>query len=644
MTVAAIFIQRDAAGTALCSARFSDLRQEHRWRAPSVERVLAEPRETVAALARWTAQHLAQSPGRPDLLIVLDADGAACGWLSADSEEQRVVSAAVREALTNDEEDSASSLGWMTGQAPGRDTSVQALVDVARPRAQRAKGTDAPPARPRVGLLAVCDVTVRLLLDELDKLGVPVRRVTTLWHAMAALSAGAQRAGDRAATDRALDEAPGLTSASVMLLEPQGRLLWAWGSGAGLLCAGHAHLRESLDQPPAEPFPQPRPGARASALRISRGADAGDTTEVEPNDADEGQPPPQAAGVVEVTRADVGRLVTDWIGWSIQLGVSPQRISVVGTPTVTCSGLEFDLPEMTGVAAVAAGVGRAWPGAAVSASLSTDPIGDLLRALVDAEASDQRLPGAAMAADPRLSVLDLSARPGRGSRKLHLWGGLALVAAACGVGVLGWRVGRSTSDLRSGLESAAENRAALLDQATKAGVKFPPDNADPVGVISSRIVAITGERKELREEDPLLAEAVRFLKAADGIPEVQLRSLSFSSQGLATAELMVPAGGDAGPTILERVRASSTGLARQARWEGRAVRVEGAKRQFNYSAKFEDVPPAQRKAVEPPPAPAPSPPATTTPEPNTPAPTDASAPAAPTPAAAPAPSTGGQTP
>jgi len=604
VTVAACFIQRDAGGAALRAARFVDLRGERTWDAPSLARTLDQPREVIVALARWISERVSASPGKPDVLMVLDADGSACGWLSTDSSEQRVVRAAVRDALSTDEDDSASSLGWMSGLTPGSDTSVQALVDVAQP-ARGVRDDSSAGKRQRLGLLAVSDLTVRLLLDELDGLGVQVRRVTSVWHAMAAVNAPAS-AGDRAEGAGVVAEDTVPASASVMLLEPQGRLLWAWASGPGLLCAGSIQLRESIDQAGAE---EREAAASARGLRLS-GAPDGDPDRSEDghdgggrasSGRDGGRDGNRAAAtssVLEVTRSDVGRLVADWMGWSMQLGVSPQRISVVGTPTVTCSGLEFDLPEMAGVAAVAAGLGKAWPGASVQAGLSADPLGDMLRVLVSAETEAERLPGAAMAVDPRLSVVDLSARPGRSSRALHLWGGLALLAAAVGVGVLGWRIGRSGGDLRLGLKLAGENRVDLMSKAGALGAKVPADSPDPVAVITSRIIAIQNERKEMREEDPLLAEAVRFLKAAEGVPDVQLRSLSLSSQNLATAELMVPGGGDQGPTILDRLRASSTGLARQARWDGRTLRVEGTRRQFNVMGKFEDATPAQRKVLE----------------------------------------------
>ncbi|MFN7431135.1 MAG: hypothetical protein ACK5TP_11225, partial [bacterium] len=206
------------------------------------------------------------------------------------------------------------------------------------------------------------------------------------------------------------------------------------------------------------------------------------------------------------------------------------------------------------------------------------------------------LPAGPMAVDPRQSITTLSTRPGRASRKLHLWGGLALLAGGAAVAVLGVRAGRSAREL-----------AGQLD-----------------GIVATR------------EEDPLIAELARFLQASEGVQGLELRALSLNSGMLATAEFLAQQ--DAGPTFLERIRATRTGAPRELRWDGRTIGVDGTRRRFNLSARMDDAP----KSTPPlPPLPKPTPPPTPTTTPATPATPESTqgnpTPASPAPVPAPSP-------
>jgi hypothetical protein len=551
-------------GGAILSARWLDLKGERTWRAPGGAKAAENPGAGVVQLADWLRDQVSVSPGKPELLLVLDTDGAACGWLTAPSAEPGEVRAAVRDLLNQGEDDGASSLSWMEGKSPGADTSVQAIGATATLE-KRAKGRGKGAiGRERLGLVALADLPVRLLVDELDKRQVMVRRVLTVWHAMAQVEAGPRSGAPRDARVVSADEP---VSATVMLTErsadAKGELLWTWSRAGTLLCAGSLRLRETVDA-----------GSRSS-LRLAAGDRAGEA----------------GASVVEVTIADVGRLVTDWLGWSLESGHAPARIMIVGPRTVTCSGLEFDLPEMLGVSAVGAGLGKAWPGAAVQATMDDDPIGAVLRRLVDVE-SDESLDARPLAVDPGASVVDLSTRPGRTSRWLHLWGGLALLAAAVAVGVLGWRTGRATEELRGQIERLKADRASMLTELAKGpmGIRVRADDPDPVLTLQGRLTELNNQRKELKDEDPVLAEVQRFLRASQGLEGVQLVSLQVQTAQNATAELSVPIEGDQGPAYLERVQALRSGASKEVSWNGRTIGVTGNRRRFNMSGLFRDVP------------------------------------------------------
>lgn len=637
MTVAVCFIRRTADGLALTGARWVDLRGEQSTTHTPAAKAVDDPRGGIAHLAQWIITQCQASPGNPEVLLVLDSDGSSCGWLTASGREPELVSAAVRDVLAESDEDSPASLDWMgtwVGDSePGAAVSVQALTNVATTKGQAnddGKADVARKSRHRLALLAVPDVSVRLLLDRIDQDSggaVRVRRTITLWHAMAQVQGAAGKPGPSRTPQLKVDDrivadiAPTETHPRATIIIDDhadgpagsdgaggagGQLLWTWSApgaeGGGLLCAGTLLLREAIDRP--------TPTSRATTgLRLSSGTD---------DDADE-QPSATSARVVSVSRADLGRLTAEWLGWSMQLGVAPGHVTIAGPSTVTCVGLPDDLPATSGVGAVGSAIARAWPGCRAEATMQEDPIGAVLRRLVDIENDGGTLPAGPMAVDPRASVTDLSTRPGRATRALHLWGALAMFAGAAGIGVLGMRLNRSAGDLQAATQSAIAERAELISELrSQDKVTIPADAPDPVAIVRSRINGLNEQRREMRAEEPLLAELSRVLTAARDIPGLELRSLSLESAGmLNTAEFLVT--GDAGPTFLERVRATRSGAPREVPWDGRTAGTEGNRRRFNVSGRAFSEAPKTGSTTPPPLAPAPAPTPAPAPEASSPA-------------------------
>lgn len=583
MTVAAVYVRRTCAGGALVGLRFADLRSSAEWHAPGSARAAEEPIETIKAAARWLAERVKESPGQPELTIVMDGEGTGCQWITAPSGNEAVVRAAVRDAQGHAGDDEPHvSLAWMGEGTPGVDLSVQGLTDVAV--LEKTAGSR------RLALVAVNDLPVRVLMDELDRLGVQVRRSCSLWHGMVMAwgTAAEPDGGPRDARVVASSEA--VEAGAVVLIEPEGRLSWAWAQGGALQAGGTMLLRRSEAR-------LPEPGeeeAGRGTLRLRR----------ETEEPGEGR----TVSVVEVTRSDVGRLTADWLSFSVQLGVTPARIACLGPGSVTCSGLEFDLPDMMGVAAVGAGIGKHWPGAAVQATLDDDPIGRMLARLVDIEnGASGSAASPAAAVDPRLSVTELSSRPAAADRRLHLWGGLALAMVAAAVAVLGWQVGRKTGAVRAAVAEVQTKRTETLQSVSKLAPKALTDPSPEV-VLSAKVLEMTKAREDLKDEDPIMAEAARVLRVLSVVPDVQIQTLQLRSMGLMSRiELSVPMEGEQGPTIREHLAVERSGAAREVKWEGRTIRsANQEKRSFNMAGNFEDAPKDAPKTA---PAPAPAPPA-----------------------------------
>lgn len=455
--------------------------------------------EQTRAAARWVAQQLPRS--RVLSAVCLDADGAACVWLSTPSTDPAVVAAALasgRDSHGESDGGSSGTLAQLIAAGAGMERSVQAL---AEPRASRKTGDG---GRRRMAVLSVPDLTVRVFLDELDAQGVAVNAVSTLWHALAASwDPAGRRAGEGDAQCTA-----------VVLLDPEsadsdsptapGRLVWAWSAGGELLAGGSMRLRTlSGPRPATETDDELAAGAAARRL-----------------------PAPTAEGdrVLVCGRDDAGRLAADWLAWSAQLGVGPSRIICVGP-----------VPQPENGEGFAELLSNSWHGASIDAAVHPDPVGatlDRFRGREDDEIA---------ASDPREAMLELSGRPGRIHRWMYRWSALAIAALAAVVGIAGWRMSAAVAGLRKTAETA---RAQLTEDLAKLEPELPQISAsgDPVGYLMGRIVQLRTARPPLEYERPTLAELARLIEALsiEGLdPELKIEELSISNVG-GSARFTVP--------------------------------------------------------------------------------------------------------
>lgn len=508
MSTRACYLQRTDRGDRLRLVRLLGGHAEEHWSAPAENgdleaAALSAPRDA----ASWIAERLGgRGASRVDLLCV-DVDGSICGWLSAPSDQPSVVESLVRrsggEALIGGSGGSLDAMGEESfgsglltdADAPGG-TGVQALsVRAATPtaasnvralahrvhhRKDEKERADAGTHSERLAVLAVRDAAARLFLDALDDSGVEVGGVLSLWHAMALAwdpsspLAPSDGGGD---SDRIVAEQSAPT-AGIVLVDPDGRLVWCWASEGRVLTAGAQRLISHHDS-----------GSESRPV---------------------------------VTDGDVSRLTTDWLAWSVQLGISPGR--------VICVACELDVSGEDGLgpSGVGEALGRAWPGASVDMAVVDDPVSETIRraAEMDGVTRDE-------APDPSRSLVGLTSRPGRVHRGMYRW----VAGALCVVAVLSIWWG---SEVRSSAGGYAE---AASEVRTERRSMFAEAYGDPTRpVADGQMVLRLRERlDELRREaGPSEADAVVMpvLEELDALSlvigfsdsPIELRRLSISQQ------------------------------------------------------------------------------------------------------------------
>jgi hypothetical protein len=343
------YIERAERGMLPVRLRLLSTRVDEPWAFPEV---LADDR---AALQRglrdgadWLAGRL-KAHGRAGLgAIVLDADGTRCAWVSTASHDSDAIGTQLRQAAEPvSDEDAAHAVGSTPQLALGPDarisgsTTYQPMggggIATARPGLLARPQAQGPPPRRRVGVAAIPDATIRLLLDELDARGVDVARIVTVWQAIAeAFDSPASHSAD------GLAASSGATTAQVCVQPGEGRLLWSWSRQGEPIAAG--------------------------SFRLPRG-----------------YPTAEGPSGVALGTPALARLASEWIAWSTQLGASPARVRVLLPAAVWQDG--SSLGER--VAAI-------WPSATADIAFDDDPLGVVLSRFADGLA-DPRVPDAGRA-------------------------------------------------------------------------------------------------------------------------------------------------------------------------------------------------------------------------------------------------------
>jgi hypothetical protein len=501
----------------------------------------------VQSAATWVRDTLSQDGIKRLSEVCVDTEGASCSWLSAPSASQSVVVAALLQASTTSDASGAGLVG-AAAAAPmtQTETSVQALAldsngsapqrGLSRFKAGAATGNE---PRKRFAVMALPDALVRVFEDELDRVGMSVERVSSLWHLMARTWDPGAPATTRenGAADRLVSEnAP---SSAVLLIDPDSqRLLWAW-SAAGELSAGGSMLLRMAPRPvPAGAGARTDESAGDAIAGIGRGGGPSAT-------APGGIGGPSRDTMV-IGRSELGRLALEWLAWSAQLGQSPRRVVCLGpataweeTPETPADLRATTLPEALALL---------WPGASVDFIEHNDPIGASLLHVRERDAG-MALP----ADDPRASLAALSNRPGRADRSGTVWLALAILCASIVIGALGWRLHSGVSAAQASALAAVEKRSEVL-KALETDIPFLSKEGKPEEAIRNKLSGMRGAAATLPPPRPVYDEFIRMLTALEGVNDSKMTRLTIGA-GISTVILEVPDAAT-GPMINERLRAS----------------------------------------------------------------------------------------
>lgn len=479
-------ILRGDRGSRIEACRLVGARSDEQWTAPvdpprdaaAGEEGTVFDESPLASVAGWIASR-SKEPGSALSLgaICLDSEGFSASWVTSATPDQRAVHATAVAGVLADAAGSGVGPGLHYFLTDEREASVQGLGTGTLPAIEDPADPDAPRLF-RVPVLAGADAPVRLLLDALDQAGVEVDRVTTIWHAMAAV--WASPAGEPARADDAV-VADDASVACVTMVDPRGRLLWCWSLRGELLAGG--------------------------SLRLS----------------------PSGVGRAPVPSVDdAARLTADWIAWSSQLGVVPRRVICIGA----------DDPVGEGEDAASFRVGRfgarlatLWSGATVDVVLDQDPLGRTMSRLALWLAD--RSPGEPVVG----GVQALESRPGRAQRSMHRGVAIGMLGAA-GLLLAGAWVLRSAS-IQLAKEAEAEDARwkQIVEKSRPAILKMPGTDVEAELARLIERHQQERERTKIEPQRPIIQELETLtLVLAD--PEIELESIS-ASGGNGSVEIRV---------------------------------------------------------------------------------------------------------
>ena len=449
-----------------------------------------------AKVAAWVKGQLAGTRSSTSIAMVcVDAEGAACTWLTSPTAERAVVSVVARFGTSPE---GSRGGGPVDYYAPSdTEASIQAL-DEEPGNKKRAGGPDGAGGRRRA-VLSISDAPARAMIDALDQLGVPVEAVAGVAHAMAMVWDPGSQAGRAGLVDAPTDPGP---VTGILMQDGAGKLLWCWARAGRLLASGAIRLRVGVLEPALPGEPDGRTGFVCGPEEASR-------------------------------------LTAEWLAWAAQLGVSPGRVVCV-------------LPDAAEAATFGGTLTRLLPGVSVDGATDEDAIGTTLRRAAGLLEHTPR--GRGPAPSGASALLALASRPGRRHRQMHVWRAAALALLAGAIGLAGWRLqSRAAEAKAAGAEWNTKWRE--LVKAEYPDVLRPRPGVSPVMALTDEVrkrqrELVPPERTELTM--PVLAE-LETISMVIGHDTVQLESLELNSSTRVTLVLTVPALRDA-ESIVESLK------------------------------------------------------------------------------------------
>ncbi|MBL4809248.1 MAG: hypothetical protein JKY43_04215 [Phycisphaerales bacterium] len=501
------YLERTDRGLALSGIRLVGAHADDHWDATaggSPDAVL----QTIEDAAVWIRQRLKSSGGgsggasKSFPILCLDTDGTICTWTKPEDNSPEVIAAAIDQLDIGQDDDTLegaihSSMGERFPNLP-LEVNYEPLSDE-----QTSDGS-------RQAVVATPDISARLLIDQLDSMGIRIGRVENIWSLIAmGWDPGAPHRSSTRDSQRVVSTDDPVCGCVVM--DPgRARLIWTWSKRGQLIAAG--------------------------SMRIGH----------------------DSSGPV-LHESDLSRLCADWLGWAAQLGVAPMRVVMVlpendsesrpesrpgknqesGSENGPKNGPESD-PESGSEserrfdhAKIGSMFSSHWPMATTDLITEPDPILATLRAVHSLEDS---------ALGTHAGTGKLTNRPGRSHRSMYRWAGAALILAGTAVGWTATVLYAQGSDTASQAKSV---RAQMTDQI----MKLQPPVTDlrlPTAELQARLsllVSRTGPM-QVTAPKPVLEEleTVSFVLGMSGIDidsislSNTLATLKIRTQDLALAE------------------------------------------------------------------------------------------------------------
>ncbi|MBO6512587.1 MAG: hypothetical protein JJ974_01305 [Phycisphaerales bacterium] len=453
------YLERTDRGLSLDGIRLIGAHSDDQWRS-TVRGTPDAVLEMVDDAAVWIRQRLKAGGGTSKSLpiLCLDTDGAVCTWTKPEDTSPEMISAAI-EQLESDQDDDAleganhSTMGERFPNLP-LEVHYQPLSDE-----QTSEGS-------RRAVIATPDVPARLLIDELDSMGIRIGRVENLWTFVArAWDPGARTNTSTRGSQRVVTTDDPVC-ACVVLDSTRDRMVWTWSKEGELIAAGSMRVGHSAHGP-------------------------------------------------TLHESDLSRLCADWIGWASQIGVSPLRIVMV-TPE---PNQDIDPDDDSGTQGAHQGLDRAqiarvfsthWPTATTDLIHEADPIQKTLRVALEAEESNR---------STSTSFSSLTNRPGRSHRAMYRWASLALILGGAAIGWTGWTL------YSRGLETAQQAkdvRSQMVEQIMTLQPPLSPESLRiPTVELQARLNKLRTETgpMQVTPTKPILEEleTISFVLGMSGI-------------------------------------------------------------------------------------------------------------------------------
>lgn len=476
MTHAAVYLSTSDRGARLRQLRVLVGDRDERWSAP--EDTSSAPDaplpEHERDAARWLKARLAADRRTKDRVaaLVVDGSGSMFAWSDIPpGVEPLTVSESLMRAgsvpadVMGVESEPVSPLVTAPEIDLPEGLSIEPLADPSNQAGDQSVR--------RVALGAVPDLASRLLLDQLDALGIETTTVMSVWHAISLAWTSPTSSPDHSSDDAIIDAPSQSPTLGAVVIDPESkRLLWAWTQSHKAIACG--------------------------SCKLARDGSAPDWV--------------------------FARLCAEWIGWASQLGATPARVLVIQPPLshTTSTASQASPPPSTPVAPAAL-LAKHWPQCTVDAVEMDDPL------LATVSRAADRIEGDPSQAESE-QLRTLTERPGRLERSSRRWTSIGMIVAALAMGIGAWRLSEAAGQAEL---AASQVRELWRDHVTVIDERaLEPGVLDPILYLEDELAARQREVAPVARRRPVMTEleSIALLIGYDG---VQLQQLNINQISVA---------------------------------------------------------------------------------------------------------------